>query len=119
MARADQSDHVDVIRDQWRVERPDLDTTAMGVVGRLLRVARLAEDHLAPPLRELGLDVGWFDALAALRRSGRPYELNPSALQAAVMLSSGGMTKRIDQLERAGLVARRPIHGTGEALSSG
>jgi DNA-binding MarR family transcriptional regulator len=102
------ADHIDAIRAQWQAERPELDTTAMGVVGRLLRAARLAEDELTPRLRERGLQAGWFDVLAALRRSGRPYELNPSRLREAVMLTSGGMTKRIDQLERAGLVERRP-----------
>jgi DNA-binding MarR family transcriptional regulator len=102
------ADPIDEIRAQWRAERPELDTTAMGVVGRLLRVARLAEDDLALPLRERGLHDGWLDVLAALRRSGRPYELNPKCLQENVMLSSGGMTKRIDGLERAGLVERRP-----------
>jgi DNA-binding MarR family transcriptional regulator len=101
-------DHVDRILLQWRDERPELDTTAMGVVGRLIRAARLAEEELQPPLRERGFEAGWFDLLAALRRAGPPYELNPTRLMDAVMLSSGGMTKRLDQVERAGLVERRP-----------
>jgi DNA-binding MarR family transcriptional regulator len=102
------SDHIDGILEQWRQERPELDTTALGVVGRLMRAARLAEAALARPLRERGLEPGWFDLLAALRRAGRPYELNPTRLLDAVMLSSGGMTKRLDQVEAAGLVERRP-----------
>jgi DNA-binding MarR family transcriptional regulator len=71
-------------------------------------VARLADDRLSAPLRERGLERGWFDLLAALRRAGRPYELNPKALMEAVMLSSGGMTKRLDTMEWAGLIERRP-----------
>jgi DNA-binding MarR family transcriptional regulator len=106
--RTEVADHVDRIQAQWRTERPELDTTALGVVGRLVRAARLAEEALRPPLRERGLEPGWFDLLAALRRAGRPYELNPKQLLEAVMLSSGGMTKRLDQVERAGLVERRP-----------
>ncbi|HEX8854168.1 MAG TPA: MarR family transcriptional regulator [Thermoleophilaceae bacterium] len=101
-------DHVDRVLDEWSRERPELDTTAMGVIGRLMLVARLADGRLSAPLRERGLDRGWFDLLAALRRAGRPYELNPKALMESVMLSSGGMTKRLDNLERAGLVERRP-----------
>lgn len=54
------------------------------------------------------LQTGWFDLLAALRRAGAPYELNPTQLMGATMLSSGGMTKRVDRLVEAGLVERRP-----------
>ena len=102
------TDRVDEILAEWARERPELDTTAMGVVGRLMLVARLADDRLSAPLRDRGLERGWFDLLAALRRAGRPYELNPKALMEAVMLSSGGMTKRLDSMERAGLIERRP-----------
>jgi len=54
------------------------------------------------------IQPGWFDLLAALRRSGPPYELNPTELMRATLLSSGGMTKRLDRLADAGLVMRRP-----------
>jgi DNA-binding MarR family transcriptional regulator len=43
-----------------------------------------------------------------LRRAGEPYELNPTQLMHATLLSSGGMTKRVDRLLEAGLVRRRP-----------
>jgi DNA-binding MarR family transcriptional regulator len=56
----------------------------------------------------LGLQRGWFDLLAALRRAGAPYELNPTQLMKATLLSSGGMTKRLGRLVEAGLVERRP-----------
>jgi DNA-binding MarR family transcriptional regulator len=104
----DTADHIDEIVGQWRRERPDLDTAPLATLGRLLRVAQLAEPLLATPLRELGLQPGWFDLLAALRRAGTPYELNPTELMRATMLSSGGMTKRLDRLAHAGLVERRP-----------
>jgi DNA-binding MarR family transcriptional regulator len=51
---------------------------------------------------------GWFDLLAALRRAGAPYELNPTQLMRATLLSSSGMTKRLDRMETAGVVERRP-----------
>lgn len=104
----DRADHIDEIVGQWRRERPDLDTAPLATLGRLLRVAQLAEPLLASPLRELGLQPGWFDLLAALRRAGTPYELNPTDLMRTTMLSSGGMTKRLDRLADAGLVERRP-----------
>ena len=104
-------DHVDAIVAQWAAERPELDTGALALVGRLMRTAALAEETLVPPLRERGLEPGWLDVLAALRRSGPRHELNPKHLLETVMLSSGGMTKRLDQLEHAGLVKRSPDPG--------
>ena len=102
-------DHVDRILDQWRRERPDLDVTVMGLVGRLFRVVQLADAALTQPLvGTYGLQPGWFDLLAALRRAGAPYELHPTELMRVTMLSSGGMTKRLDRLAEAGLVERRP-----------
>jgi DNA-binding MarR family transcriptional regulator len=59
-------------------------------------------------MRNRGLQRGWFELLAALRRAGSPYELNPTQLMAATMLSSGGITKRLDSMERAGLLERKP-----------
>ena len=100
-------DHLDDIVAQWRRERPDLDTEPLGLVGRLLRVAQLADETLAAGLVGHDLQGGWFDLLAALRRAGRPYELNPTQLLRATMLSSGGMTKRLDRLAEAGLVERK------------
>jgi DNA-binding MarR family transcriptional regulator len=104
-------DHVDEILAQWARERPDLDVAAMGVLGRLLRVAQLADVSLGARLAERDLQPGWFDLLAALRRAGSPYELNPTQLMRTTMLSSGGVTKRLDRLAEAGLVERRPDPG--------
>lgn len=101
-------DHLDAILVQWRRERPDLDVRPLGVLGRLFRVAQLADSHLSEGLAEYGLQPGWFDLLAALRRAGSPYELNPTELMRTTMLSSGGMTKRLDRMADAGLVERRP-----------
>ena len=101
-------DHIDHVLAQWRRERPDLDVAALGLFGRLLRAAQLADAALAEMLSRYELQAGWFDVLAALRRSGAPYELNPTQLMRATIVSSGGMTKRLDRLAEAGLVERRP-----------
>jgi DNA-binding MarR family transcriptional regulator len=101
-------DHIDGILAQWRRERPGMELGPLGVFGRLFRATQLAEAHLSEPLRERGLQAGWLDVLAALRRAGAPYELNPKELMRATMLSSGGMTKRLDRLVDAGLIERRP-----------
>lgn len=94
--------------EQWQRELPQLDTRAMQLVGQLGTVAQLmARDWLNPLFAEHGLQPGEFDVLATLRRSGAPYALTPTALYEAAMLSSGGMTNRIDRLETAGLIERQ------------
>ena len=101
-------DHVDRIVEGWRRERPDLDVTALALLARLFRSVHLADAVLDQPLAAHGLQPGWFDVLAALRRAGEPYALTPTQLLRTMMLSSGGMTKRLDRLAEAGLIERRP-----------
>jgi DNA-binding MarR family transcriptional regulator len=101
-------DHVDTILAEWRRERPGLDVAPLGVLSRLFRTASLADTVLADAIAEHDLQPGWFDLLAALRRSGAPFELTPTQLLRSTLLSSGGMTKRLDRLAEAGLVERRP-----------
>ncbi len=108
MARAPDDD-VDRIVAQWSVERPDLQTDAMAVFGRIYRIARIVGDRQEATYGQFGISRGEFDVLATLRRAGEPYELTPTELCASMMLTSGGMTGRIDRLERRGLV-RRSAH---------
>lgn len=81
---------------------------ALVLLGRLFRCARLADAKLAQGLAGHQLQPGWFDLLAALRRAGDPFELSPGRLMRATLLSSGGLTKRLDRLAEAGLLERRP-----------
>jgi DNA-binding MarR family transcriptional regulator len=101
-------DGVDLIIEQWRRERPELDHSPIGVVGRVSRLARELEPRLEQVYREHGLEPGWHDVLATLRRTGAPYRLRPTELTDALMITSSGTTKRLDRLEQAGLVARTP-----------
>ena len=102
-------DRAELAAGQWAQERPDLDTSPMILLGRLAEAAlRTARDHLNPLFAEHGLQPGEFDVLATLRRSGAPHALTPTDLYEAAMISSGSMTNRIDRLEKAGLVERRP-----------
>ncbi|WP_308014842.1 MarR family winged helix-turn-helix transcriptional regulator [Nocardia coffeae] len=106
MRNTEPPDRVDAIVDQWHRERPDLDAEVMGVVGRLSRVVQLGSGRVEATHRRHGLQRGEFDVLAALRRSGEPFEVTPSALADTLMLSRAGMTSRVDRLERAGFVQR-------------
>ncbi len=101
-------DDVDAIIDQWREVRPDLDASPIGIVGRVSRLARELEARLEPVYRAHGLEPGWHDVLATLRRSGPPFRLRVTDLTTSMMIGSSGTTKRLDRLEGNGLVARSP-----------
>jgi hypothetical protein len=120
-------DGVDVILEQWRRERPELDPSPIGVIGRISRLARELEQRLEAVYRQHGLEPGWHDVLATLRRTGPPYQLRPTEFAGTLMLTSSGTTKRLDRLEQAGLITRAPdpddrratlITLTGPATSS-
>jgi DNA-binding MarR family transcriptional regulator len=101
-------DPVDKILGQWQDERPDLDASPMGVMGRIARLAKHLDRSIQETVSEFGLNSGEFDVLATLRRSGCPYQLSPTDLFNALMVSSGTMTHRVDRLEQADLVKRIP-----------
>ncbi|ANS65293.1 MarR family winged helix-turn-helix transcriptional regulator [Streptomyces lincolnensis] len=105
---AQRKDEVDAIIEQWAAVRPDLDTAAMEVFGRIYRLSRAMSDRTEKVYAPLGLSRGEFDVLATLRRSGEPYALSPRQLSASLMLTTGGMTGRLDKLERAELLRRSP-----------
>ena len=104
----EERDGVDLILEQWGRERPELDASPIGVIGRISRLARELEQRLETVYREQGLENGWYDVLATLRRAGPPYRLRPTEFTNALMLTSSGTTKRLDRLEHAGLITRRP-----------
>ncbi len=47
-----------------------------------------------------------FDVLAALRSSAPPHVLTPTELQRSMLITSGGLTKLLYQLEARGLIIR-------------
>ena len=112
-------DHVNKILAQWRRERPDLEVAPMGLIGRIKRLALCLTREMDKTWAEHGLNSASFDVLATLRRSGPPYALSPGDLMATTMVTSGTMTNRIDQLAKAGLVAREknPEDGRGFLIS--
>jgi DNA-binding MarR family transcriptional regulator len=106
MAQRSKEDPVDKILTQWARERPDLDVTPMGIIGRISRVERLIDEQMKAVCSKFNLERWGFDVLASLRRSGKPHRLTPTQLYNSLMLTSGAMTNRIDRLEAAGLVER-------------
>ncbi len=104
--RMTERDGVDAIVEQWAAERPDLETDAMAVFGRIYRAARMAGDAQERFHARFGITRADFDVLATLRRAGGADGLSPGRLTAEMMLSSGGMTSRLDRLEKAGHIVR-------------
>ena len=112
-------DAIDSVLEQWKRQRPDLDMRAMGLFGRLGRVAAIGEKAAAEGLAKHRLNIGEFDVMAALRRAGTPYRLSPTELSRSLMLSSGAMTNRLDRLEEMGLVERLSNPDDRRALKVG
>lgn len=93
---------------QWQRELPELDLLPMEVVGYLKTSQLITKGRLDTFFKAHDLQAGEFDVLASLRRAGAPYALTPTQLFEALMISSGGMTNRLDRLERAGWIRRSP-----------
>lgn len=100
------ADLVDLILDQWNRTDPALNVASVAVLGRLhraeLRYQGLVSDHLA----RFDLTAASFDVLACLRRSGPAQRRTAGQLAELGLITSGGITQRIDRLEKDGLVKR-------------
>lgn len=101
------ADAVDTIVEQWRAERPDLDPSPIALFGRVHRIYLRYQTVLNKTFEKHGLNSASFDVLAALRRSGAPYRKSGTQLANGSLLSSAGVTFRLDRLEEAGLIERQ------------
>lgn len=101
-------DAIDLVMEQWRQERSDLDVSSIGVFGHISRLSRLVGLTEKKFLRQLGLEPWEYEVLAILRRSGPTYAVSPKEIGRASLVSSGALTNRLDHLEQAGLVERHP-----------
>jgi DNA-binding MarR family transcriptional regulator len=91
---------------QWVVQKPDIDSSGKGVVGRLLRLEELVLRSFNLVLQPHGLKYQEYAVLATLRVSGPPYALSPSNLLATLLYSSGGQSNLLKRLEQKGLIRR-------------
>ena len=110
------ADAVDLILEQWTRERPDLDCSPMGIVGRITQLQREVFLAQRATFARHGLDAPSFDVLAALRRAGRPYQLTPTALMRTALVTSGAITQRLDRLEEKGQITRERSDADGRAV---
>jgi DNA-binding MarR family transcriptional regulator len=109
-------DAMDLILEQWARERPELDCSPMGVIGRVSQLQREVFLAQRATFARHGLDAPSFDVLAALRRAGAPYQLTPTALMRTALVTSGAITQRLDRLEEKGLITRGRSDADGRAV---
>ncbi len=112
---------MDRLVEAWQRERADLDLGPVEVFSRISRLARLLDKLRREAFTAHEIEPWEFDVLAALRRTGPPYQLTPGALLRQTMVTSGTMTNRVDQLVKRGLVqltapGKRTVDGAFESL---
>jgi DNA-binding MarR family transcriptional regulator len=100
-------DKIDQVVQQWGTEKPHLDTVPMALIGRLLRISKHLESSTIECHKGFGLTLGEFDVLATLRRATNNSSLTPSELLSSLLLSSGAMTNRLDNLQSKQLIIRQ------------
>ncbi len=105
LCMADQPDVIDEMLRAWRTARPELDPSPLAVVGRVIVLAKHLERSVDAALAVHKLSLGQFDILATLRRIGNG--MTPTQLLQNVMLTSGGMTSRLDRLTALGFISRK------------
>ncbi|MEM7549299.1 MAG: MarR family transcriptional regulator [Bacteroidota bacterium] len=99
-------DVIDELIAEWKQERPELDTSAMSIVGRILKLGKVLEKSASRALRGSNIHYTDLDVLATLRRSGTPYQLTPTQLMQSVLITSGAMTTLLNRLTKLGLIYR-------------
>ena len=102
--------------EQWATAAPGVDTAHLAVIARVHRLAHQLRVRAEQVLEPHGLTQGEFDVLTALRRSPADDGMTPGALAAGVLVSSGGMTKRLAALEQAGWISRRRSPRDGRSV---
>ncbi len=104
----EQKDLIDHLVFNWHESLPMLDTRGTETIGRIVRLNYFISRKVDANLARFDLAVGEFDVLAALRRQDEPFCLTPGRLQELVMISSGGLSNRINRLEKRALITRLP-----------
>ena len=101
-------DRVDERLEEWAPKLPPIDLDIEGAVQRIQWIYKLVERQMEETLGEYDLSHGEWKLLRHLAMEGPPYRSSPGRLAKWEGLSSGAMTNRLDQLEKAGLVRRLP-----------
>mgnify|MGYP000011722685 CR=1 FL=1 len=100
-------DLIDNLVQDWKNERPELDASAMLIIGRILKLGKVLEKRMDKVLKDSPICYSDLDVLATLRRSGKPFELTPKELMKSVLITSGAMTALLNRLEKQDLIYRK------------
>jgi len=101
-------DFTDRLLTKWATARPDIGVDLLQVTARLARIGPLLARRQEAVFDRFDLSRGEVGMLSALRTAGPPHRLSPTRLGQGLMLSSAGVTSRLDRLERRGFVVRLP-----------
>jgi len=85
----------------------ELDLEVEGIVDRINGINRRIKRAMEATLSEHGLTHAEWEVLGKLRLADA-HTSSPGELAAEIEISSGTMTSRLDRLEHAGLVVRKP-----------
>lgn len=108
------NDRLDRILERWRASRPDIDFAPLEVVTRVLRSAHFLQARLDRIAAAYGLShSGDLEVLTELALIG---PLAPSELADALLLTTGGMTVRLNRLQTKGLIERQPNPEDGRGV---
>ncbi|MFD8099881.1 MarR family winged helix-turn-helix transcriptional regulator [Nocardia fluminea] len=88
----------------WRVRNPDLDTSAMVVVGQIKRISALLDRAVEDIYTEADVSTAEVGLLVPLRYADPP--LTAIRLAEHLGMSRAGVGKTLTKLERRGLIAR-------------
>ena len=92
--------------DRLAATRSRKEIEAYQVTARISRIALHIARHQEEVFGRFGLNRGEVGALGALLLAGSGQRLSPTQLFKGLMLSSAGITSRLDRLERRGYVKR-------------
>jgi DNA-binding MarR family transcriptional regulator len=101
-------DEIDRMLETWEPEIPGVDLEIEAAVQRINWIFRGIRRRMDETLADHHLSYEEWGLLGHLKRSGPPYTSTPGKLAQMQGLSSGAMTNRLDRLEDAGLIRRRP-----------
>ena len=87
---------------------PGHEDSSPEVVLRIVRAFHFINQELVRGQSEYGISPPECGVLIELRLAGPPYRLTPTQLYNRLLVTSGGITGRIDRLEERGLLCRMP-----------
>lgn len=97
---------VRVLLERIRTNWPEAASPETDIVFSVIRFHELIRMRTEQVLKGFGLTHAAFEVLVALRAQPVPRQLTPTELYRSVLLSSGGTTKILIELERRELIER-------------